>query len=123
MIDISISHFSCIFRESDPNLPMYEKVSSIQISMPGMIFSTDGVVFIKRLQDGELLYVFIFRQANGQDGLDSAYKLKVNEVIYNFFLKKVNSLLDASYLEKKSEFALKNKGDQCPSQNPIQAIS
>jgi hypothetical protein len=95
--DVSISHFSCVFDGPDPNIPMYEKCANIQLNLSGTICTVNGVVCAKRVVDGTLLYVFVFRNSLDHDGLDAEMLSKVNGFIHATFGKNVMGLVNEGF--------------------------
>jgi hypothetical protein len=95
--DISVSHFSCAFDGPDPDLPMYEKARGFQLNLSGIICTVDGVVFTKRVIEGSMLYVFVFRSSRDREGLDAEMLAKVNGFIHSHFEKGVLKIANKAF--------------------------
>jgi hypothetical protein len=100
--DISVSHFSCAFDGPDPNPAMYEKATGFQLNLSGIICSVDGVVFTKRVIDGSVLYVFVFRGSRDREGLDPEMLAKVNGFIHAHFEKGVLEIAHKGFEEARA---------------------
>jgi hypothetical protein len=105
--DISISHFSCVFTDRDPAFQMYEKISDIQIKIPGAICTISAVVFTKRVCDDKMLYVFVFRDSMDRNGLDPDSLRRVNNAIFSHFSLNVESLLHRAFEARRKLLAAK----------------
>jgi hypothetical protein len=109
--DISVSHFSCAFDGPDPDLAMYEKADGFQLNLSGIICTVDGVVFTKRILDGSMLYVFVFRSSRDREGLDAEMLAKVNGFIHAHFEKGVLAIVNKGFEEARAK---KLEGRQRP---------
>jgi len=101
--DVSISHFSCEFDGPDPGLEMYEKVDDIQMKLGGIICAVNAVVYTKRALGEVLLYVFVFRDSRGRDGLDAEMFAKINGFVHEHFDESVRSLVRKGFEEELSK--------------------
>jgi len=101
--DISISHFSCCFDGPDPGFKLYEKVEGIQMKLGGAISTVDAVLFSRREDGAESLYVFVFRDSRDRDGLDPEVLAKVNAFIQGHFEQAVRAMLRAAYDEELAQ--------------------
>jgi hypothetical protein len=99
--DISINHFSCTFKGYDPGLPMYDRVSNIQLKLFGIICTVDGVLFTKRDMGGFLLYIFIFRNSRNKEGLDPDMMAKVNGFIREHFDRGIQAIVQKGFDEER----------------------
>jgi len=95
--DVSINHFSCVFHLTDPEIHIYEGCSTIQLNLAGVICSVDAVVCKKRIVEGSLLYVFIFRNARERAGLSPETIPKINGFIHSQYSKSVLSLVQEGF--------------------------
>ena len=98
--DVSLSHFSCVFEGSDPELKMYEKVKDIQLNLGGIICSVDAVLFAKRAVGASMLYVFVFRDSRDRDGLDAHMSAKINGFIHRHYEQGVRAALSKGFGEE-----------------------
>ncbi len=97
--DISLSHFSCTLYEN-LYIPLYEKISNINVELGGMHFVTDGILLLERTLDDKSLYVFVFvRKSDGQQGLEWDIKQRLSEKIYQMVTEKVKSILHLIFME------------------------
>ncbi len=98
--DVSINHFSCVFYLTDPEIHIYEGCSTIQLNLAGVICSVDAVVCKKRIVEGSLLYVFIFRNARERAGLSPETIPKINGFIHSQYSKSVMSLVHEGFSQR-----------------------
>jgi hypothetical protein len=100
ILDVSISHFSCEFYGSYPEIKMYEKATDIQLKLAGIICTVDAVLFTKRVVAETVIHVFVFRNTRGQDGLDPDMLSKVNGFIRERFERGVTSIVRKGFAEE-----------------------
>ena len=81
LYDLSVSHFSCHFADTDPKLEKEDVIKQIQLRLAGFLCMVDAVVALKRDEAGKILYVFVFRDSHNRDRLESAMRLKINKLI------------------------------------------
>jgi len=91
--DISISHFSMVFIGNIPEIPMYEKISSVQLSLRGVLSRVSGVLCLKRVLAEEDVHVFVFRNGDDRDGLDAEALIRVNSFVFQSLHSSMNQLL------------------------------
>ena len=108
--DVSLSHFSCVF-DLEPKIPLYEKLSDLLVDINGMHFHSDGIFVDCRMLEDRNLFVFIFAQPNGKQGLDEDIKTRLSEKIYSLVTDKVKALLRDLFQEehRKNSASAKNK--------------
>jgi len=91
--DLSISHFSCVFRGEVPEIPLHEKITDIQMNLKGVLIKVDGVFSLMRNIGEDAIHVFVFRNSDGKDGLTTENMLRVNDIIHNSFQTSMSLLL------------------------------
>lgn len=109
MRDISISHFSCVFSEDPPEIPMHEKIRGIQMSLRGSLCNVDAVLCLKRVLGEDQIHVFVFRTCEDKDGLDYEQQEKVNNVVYNSYQNNVGTFLRQLFDAERIRIAV-NRG-------------
>jgi hypothetical protein len=102
LLDISISHFSCHFPEQDPQFPLGKTIPQIQLFLGGTRLMVDAAVSMKRVVQDKVIYVFLFRFAKGQSGLEDAMKLKVNKIIFNRYQQTMKALIEEKVHSRQS---------------------
>ena len=100
VLDISLSHFSCTF-DVALNIKLYEKVKKIMMNINGFHFSTDAILLMQRQINGSTLYVFVFANANGQQGLDDDIKSRLLEKVYQMVSEKAKNLMRTKFDEAR----------------------
>jgi hypothetical protein len=100
ILDVSVSHFSCQIEGLDPGIKMYEKATDIQLRLGGFICTVDAILYIKRIIGDSVIYVFVFTQAKGKEGLAPDMMAKVNGFIHERFDKSVNALVRKGFDEE-----------------------
>lgn len=103
ILDVSISHFSCML---PPNLPikMYEKMKRMLVNINGMHFTTDAILIMQREMSDRSLYIFVFTRSDGQQGLESDIQLRLVDKIYQMITSKVKDLLSVKFEEVKRQY-------------------
>lgn len=93
--DISLSHFSFALPKGMLKMPMYEKVVGIQMVVKGCHVRTNGVLFMSRpTNDGmDELFVFMFVDHNGGQGLEESAKLSLLPKLYEMMSENCMELL------------------------------
>ena len=92
VLDVSLSHFSCSF-DFPLSVKLYEKVKNIMINVNGFHFSTDAILLMERPINGTMLYVFVFANANGQQGLNPDVHSRLLQKIYQMVSEKAKALM------------------------------
>lgn len=95
--DISISHFSCVFPEDIPEIPLHEKISDMQMNLRGVHLKVDGVICLKRTIGNDVIHVFVFRTPDGREGLCPEHMLRINDLIHGYFFVNMGNLLKAEF--------------------------
>ena len=106
--DVSLSHFSCVF-DLDPPLPMYEKVYDILVDVNGLHFHTDAILIDRRMMEDRYLFIFIFAQPNGKQGLDDDVKQRLSQKIYNLITEKIKNMMKDLFIQANNNALEKNK--------------
>lgn len=105
--DISLSHFSFVFPEGKLDLKDYEKVSDIQFNIKGLHFRSSAIAFMQRkVPTGDILFVFMFNNNSGGNGLDVTTQQILGPRLYELMCDHCKSLLNRlydAYLKKISE--------------------
>ncbi len=91
--DISLSHFSCTIKEYC-NLKQYEKISFIQFNIKGLHIRSDAVLFMIRPSDTGTLYIFTFKNKQGENGLDILVKQLLTPKLYEIMSENCKSILN-----------------------------
>ena len=105
VLDVSLSHFSCTF-ESTVDIQLYEKVPKILININGLHFATDAILIMQRMKNGVMLYVFVFSNSLGQQGIEADMKPRLLEKIYQMTSDKAKSLMRYKFEEARKNLKL-----------------
>jgi hypothetical protein len=105
VLDVSLSHFSCIF-ESTVDIQLYEKVPKILININGLHFATDAILIMQRMKNGVMLYVFVFSNSLGQQGVEADMQPRLLEKIYQMTSDKAKSLMRYKFEEARKNLKL-----------------
>ncbi len=110
--DISLSHFSFTLPQGKLIVKMYEKIEMIQFSLKGTHFNANAVVFTQRElpQTGEILFVCMFMNRQGVNGLDVSTKQLIIPKMYQILSENCRRVLDA--YEFKQTNNLMQNGEQ-----------
>lgn len=95
--DISISHFSCVFPDDKPEIPLHERINQIQMSLHGIILKVDGVLCLKRVLNEDEIYVFVFRTREGREGLNPDNLERVNDLVFRVLSGGIQEMLRAEF--------------------------
>lgn len=82
VVDINISHISCIMDDKEAVVPIYEKMQNLALNINGMVFNADAVMIIHREKGGVLTCVCMFIHTDGTPGLEPATHAKLKRKIY-----------------------------------------
>jgi len=85
LLDVSVSHFSCTFHETDPDLALNTSIGEIQLRLSGILFMVDARVALKRVMNGQMVYVFVYQSKGKTEGLEDALKTKMSSLICKYF--------------------------------------
>ncbi|WP_296333560.1 hypothetical protein [uncultured Treponema sp.] len=105
VLDVSLSHFSCTF-ESTVDIQLYEKVPKILININGLHFATDAILIMQRMKNGVMLYVFVFSNSLGQQGIEADMRPRLLEKIYQMTSDKAKSLMRYKFDEARKNLKL-----------------
>ncbi|MBQ7538906.1 MAG: hypothetical protein IJT42_08060 [Treponema sp.] len=105
VLDVSLSHFSCTF-ESTVDIQLYEKVPKILININGLHFATDAILIMQRKKNGVMLYVFVFSNSLGQQGVEADMRPRLLEKIYQMTSDKAKSLMRYKFEEARKNLKL-----------------
>jgi len=105
VLDVSLSHFSCTF-ESTVDIQLYEKVPKILININGLHFATDAILIMQRMKNGVMLYVFVFSNSLGQQGVEADMRPRLLEKIYQMTSDKAKSLMRYKFDEARKNLKL-----------------
>ncbi len=105
VMDVSLSHFSCVF-ESTVEIQLYEKVPKILININGLHFATDAILIMQRKKNGVMLYVFVFSNSMGQQGVEADLQPRLLERIYQMTSDKAKSLMRYKFEEARKNLKL-----------------
>ena len=100
--DISLSHFTVLVSGTGLEIKLYEKISDIHFNIRGFLFRSDALLVMERPVNGDMLYVFAFVNASGQNGLESRTKGLLVPALYKLLSVNCNAILDQMY-KKASE--------------------
>ena len=100
--DISLSHFTVLVSGTGLEIKLYEKIPDIHFNIRGFLFRSDAVLVMERPVNGDMLYVFAFVNASGQNGLESRTKGLLVPALYKLLSVNCNAILDQMY-KKASE--------------------
>jgi hypothetical protein len=99
--DISISHFSCAAHGNVPDIPINEVIHGIQMNLRGILCNVDGVLCIRRQIGEESLMVFVYQAPGSREGLTMDLRIKINALVYAYFIEKTEALLQADFEAEK----------------------
>ncbi|MBD5443740.1 MAG: hypothetical protein K2M50_08715 [Treponemataceae bacterium] len=91
--DISLSHFSLILQEGRCEFEEHEKIRNAQFTIKGLHFRSDIALFMTRMVDEGVLYIFAFVNEQGQTALDQKNKLLLIPKIYDIVSSNCDELL------------------------------
>lgn len=104
VIEISVSHFLCVFKGGDPGFESSVRFRDVQLMVGGPVVNVDAVVMIKRLSGGdssEVVYICGFVQKGKTDlGLDPPENKIVIGLIQTYCTQRITELIQDSYQQK-----------------------
>jgi len=104
VLEISVSHFLCSFRDADPQLIEGTRLNDVQFMVGGPVLHVDAVVMLKRVagpQSQEMIYVCGFVRRGKTDlGLDPADTKVLIRLIQNYCTTQITDLVQASYQKR-----------------------
>jgi hypothetical protein len=95
--DISISHFSGVFDGREPVMETAARIDDIQLFLSGALCKVNALLCVKRRVGPSTIYVFIFKDGRGHDGLDPEMLGKVNSFIYNTYQERIGSFVKRAF--------------------------
>lgn len=102
ILDISMSHFSCVF-DNPPDIKMYEKIKRTMLNINGLHFMSDTILLMTRTTETSGLYIFVFANSVGQQGLDPDSKDRLTRKIYLMISEKAKKLMQSKFDEARKE--------------------
>lgn len=100
ILDVSMSHFSCVF-SSTIDVKIYEKINKVLLNINGLHFISDAILVMQRPKNGVELYIFIFSNSLGQQGLESDVQPRLLQKIYQLTSEKAKSLMRYKFDEAR----------------------
>lgn len=109
VLDVSISHFSCMF-DRVLGLKIGAKIPSVLVNINGMHFTSDAMLLMQRENPGGTLFIFGFLNKDGKKGLDLDNEARLLEKIYLIVSDKVKALMSEKFDEaRQSALANRNR--------------
>ncbi len=102
VLDVSMSHFSCVF-ENPPTIPLYEKIRHMMVNINGLHFSTDAILLMNREVNGQNMYIFVFANSLGQQGLEADIRPRLLQKIYQMVSEKAKKLMWVKFDEARKQ--------------------
>ncbi|MCR4821392.1 MAG: hypothetical protein K5873_00785 [Treponema sp.] len=102
ILDVSMSHFSCVF-DTSLDVQLYEKIPKMLININGLHFASDAILVMQRPKNGVMLYVFVFSNSLGQQGVESDIEPRLLERIYQMTSDKAKSLMRFKFEEARKD--------------------
>ncbi len=99
--DISVSHFSGVFDGKEPLMGSGVRVMDIQLYLSGTLCKVNALLCVKRRLGASTVYVFIFKDAKGHDGLDPEMLMKVNAFIYGAYQDRIGGYVKRAFEAKR----------------------
>lgn len=104
LCDISLSHFSCVLdSDEELNILLYERLNNIYVEMNGMRFWTDAVLLVKRPTHDRVIYVFVFVQHDGTQGIEKETLPRLIQKIYDVIKARSKENLLRKFLDAAKE--------------------
>lgn len=100
LVDLSVSHFSALFGEVDPDWELGTKLSKVQLRLGGHLLMVNALVGLKRMVEGRAVYVFLFHPETERPGLDDLVKARVNTIIFQHFRARTTAFLEDRFRMK-----------------------
>lgn len=96
--DVSMTHFSCVFDQSIIEIPIYEKIKKINLTIKGQHLTVEAVHLLRRKMETDTISVFIFRNMYGREGLNPDMQKKMQSILYSITSENTKKLLDKLFL-------------------------
>lgn len=94
--DISLSHFSCTLSHVDTPIPMYTKISDIQLTIKGRRVITDAILCEIR----NSTYIFMFTTKDGRTGLDVFEQQRLLPIVYEIMTENCMGILNDLFYKR-----------------------
>ena len=95
--DISLNHFSCIFKDSENVIPVSSKISDFMLIVNGLHIHADGTLLMQRNTPEGVLNIFVFTRKDGTNGLDSDSEHRLSQKIYQIVTTRTKNLLQTVF--------------------------
>jgi hypothetical protein len=116
LLDLSISHLSAQFLGADPGFDVGSKVPDVQLNLGGALVLVNLRTALKRVQNGQLTYVFVFQWSRDQTQSSDYLQKKVNAFIFREYQKSMTELFSRpEEAEEHAVPALSRAGGQAGS--------
>jgi len=114
ILDISISHLTCIFKKEDPQLETSTRISDIQMMVGGPVFNVDAYVLMKRVSpenSSDMVYVFGFAKTDSTElGIDESNRMLLIGLIHRYCSEHILELVRAAFQKRRQHNSLSNRG-------------
>lgn len=94
--DISLSHFSCSFSHDDTSIPMYTKISDVQLTVKGRRVITDAILCDTR----NATNIFMFTTKDGRTGLDIFEQQRLLPIIHEIMTENCMGILNELFYKR-----------------------
>jgi hypothetical protein len=119
VIEISISHFLCVFKGGDPEFEASTRLRDVQLMVGGPVVNVDAVVMIKRLigaDSPEMVYICGFvRKGRTELGLDLPENKVLIGLIQSYCAQRIMELIQDAY-QQKWKSRIRNVPADCSNQ-------
>lgn len=103
VLEVSVSHFLCVFKDGDPDLEESVRVKGIQLQIGGPLLRVDAVVLLKRASGAsrEMVYIFGFAgRRTDQLGLPPAERSAVIQLIQTYCTQQIRDLIQRAFQQR-----------------------
>ena len=104
VLEISVSHFLCVFRDGDPQLKDSTRLPNVQFMIGGPVFTVDAMVLIRRLAGGsssDMVYICGFVKPGGkQIGLGAYETDAVIRLIQHYCTDRIEEILHGAFQKR-----------------------
>jgi hypothetical protein len=104
VLEVSISHFLCVFRDGDPELKDSTRLSNVQLMIGGPVFTVDAMVLIRRLagnSSSDMVYICGFVKPGGkQIGLGAYETDSVIRLIQHYCTERIEQILHTAFQKR-----------------------
>jgi hypothetical protein len=102
MYDLSLSHFTGTVPDTC-SLKENEKLCNIQFNIQGLHIRSDAILYLKRVSDNGVLYVFTFINRRGEIGLDVFVKQLLTPKLYEIMSDNCKSILNRLFYKQDTQ--------------------